>query len=108
MLRHARSSDPPAPAAPFQPVPTYQFYNRSCQKLYHETKKKTLKAKLIDFSMKTQQHFLFSFSDECYDVLPQVLCERRKLKGYCSIEGWKDYLRKNCADTCAFCGKQRD
>ncbi|XP_020617588.1 zinc metalloproteinase nas-13-like [Orbicella faveolata] len=42
--------------------------------------------------------------NECYDVLPQVLCERRKQKGYCSIEGWKDYLRKNCADTCAFCG----
>ncbi|XP_078361267.1 uncharacterized protein LOC144645565 isoform X1 [Oculina patagonica] len=41
---------------------------------------------------------------ECYDVLPQELCERRKWAGYCSLEGWKDYLQKNCARTCRYCG----
>lgn len=79
--------------------------NRSCQKLNHETKKNLSKLNSLIFSMKRQQHFLFPFLDDCYDVLPQVLCERRKRKGYCSIEGWKDYLQKNCAYTCAFCGK---
>lgn len=43
--------------------------------------------------------------NDCYDVEPQQLCERRKNKGYCTVEEWKNYLLKNCPFTCGFCGE---
>lgn len=45
-----------------------------------------------------------SCQNECYDLDPKELCERRKWTGYCSVVGWKDYLKKRCAFTCGFCG----
>ena len=89
---------PRPPSGPAHPINSNIVLN--AQKLYHEV---IVFVMIVDFSVNTQQHF--SILDDCYDVLPQVLCERRKQKGYCSIEGWKDYLRKNCAYTCRFCGK---
>lgn len=72
------------------------------QKLCHEF---TDSSMIRIFFSENTAAFSLSILDDCYDVLPQVLCERRKQKGYCSVEGWEDYLRENCAYTCRFCGK---
>lgn len=46
--------------------------------------------------------------NECYDLDPQELCERRQYTGYCKVAGWQNYLKKRCARTCGFCGKAID